>query len=140
MAYLPSMFRIHTSSSSKNISGPSRFSMSLKPLQGTYEEDIYKQASITSNDVVVTLTHKSEWQRKMVIFMEVVNSFPTSFCTTYHGWKVTCKVTIICLNLVVSCKLMIVSYTEISETDNSRIRMGRKIALKQELEIVNSYI
>lgn len=40
MTYLPSIFRIHTNSSSKNISGPSRFSMSLKPLQGTYEEDI----------------------------------------------------------------------------------------------------
>lgn len=69
MAYLPSIFRIHTSSSSKNISGPSRFSMSLKPLQGTYEEDIYKQASVTSTNVLVTLIHKSELQRKMVIFL-----------------------------------------------------------------------
>lgn len=44
-AYLPSIFRIHTSSSSKNISGPSRFSMSLKPLQGTYEEETQRGLS-----------------------------------------------------------------------------------------------
>lgn len=50
MTYLPSIFRMHTNSSSKNISGPSRFSMSLKPLQGTYEGDTYKQASITGNE------------------------------------------------------------------------------------------
>lgn len=53
MAYLPSMFRIHTSSSSKNISGPSRFSMSLKPLQGTYKGDIQKKAS----EYEVAVTH-----------------------------------------------------------------------------------
>lgn len=76
MAYLPSIFKIHTSSSSKNISGPSRFSMSLKPLQGTYEEDIYKQASITSNNVAVTLIHKSELQTKMLVFTEVVPAIP----------------------------------------------------------------
>lgn len=74
MAYLPSIFRIHTSSSSKNISGPSRFSMSLKPLQGTYKEDIYKEASITSNNVTDILMHKCELQRKMVILVEVVTA------------------------------------------------------------------
>lgn len=47
MTYLPSIFRIHTSSSSKNISGPSRFSMSLKPLQGTWGEDTDTHSWVT---------------------------------------------------------------------------------------------
>lgn len=80
--YLPSIFRIHTSSSSKNISGPSRFSMSLKPLQGTYEEDTHKQASVMRCNVVVTFTHKSAVQTKMLIFTEVVTAILHS--TLHH--------------------------------------------------------
>ena len=83
-AYLPSIFRIHTSSSSKNISGPSRFSMSLKPLQGTYEEDTHKEGSVTSNNVVVTLTHKCELQTKLLISMEVVTPLPHYLAPPTH--------------------------------------------------------
>ena len=78
-AYLPSIFRIHTSSSSKNISGPSRFSMSLKPLQGTYEEDRHTEASVRSSHAVVSHTQVTS---KAVHFQGSANTSPTLSGTT----------------------------------------------------------
>lgn len=43
----------------------------------------HKEASVTSKNVVVTLTHKSELQTKLLISMEVVNTSPTLPCTTH---------------------------------------------------------
>ena len=81
-AYLPSIFRIHTSSSSKNISGPSRFSMSLKPLQGTYEEDRHTEASVRSSHAVVSHTRKL--QAKLFTSKEVVTPLPHYLAPPTH--------------------------------------------------------